>query len=831
MLHLQNINGTVLRLFLFLTLCTDFRLSAAVDTMAATDTIKDGDTLVSADGTYELGFFSPGNSLNRYLGIWYKKISNGTVVWVANRETPLNNSAGVLKFIADRGILALFNGSNSIIWSSNSSRTVQNPVAQLLNSGNFVIRDATDTNPDNYLWQSFDYFGNTFLPGMKFGRNMITGFERYMTSWKSNDDPSEGDYVYKFDHTGFPELFLTNGLSVLFRSGPWNGLRFSGTPELKQNSIYTFEFVFNQEEFFYRYKLVNDSVVSRMLLTQNGLVERLTWIDRTAGWNIYLTAQMDNCDTYALCGAYGSCDINNSPMCTCLKGFVPKYPNQYDMADWSNGCVRKSPLACGKGDGFKKYSGVKLPDSRYSWFNTSMSLKECNVECLKNCNCTAYANLDVRQGGSGCLLWFNNLMDIRQLTENGQDLYIRMAASELDKSSGILKNPARTILGILVLMGALLLGVLLALYVCRKRRQKREVISLGKMGSGMGRDGSESHKDDLELPLLDFDDIAEATGYFSISNKLGEGGFGPVYKGSFSDGQEIAVKRLSKDSRQGLDEFKNEVICIAKLQHRNLVKLIGCCIQEDEKLLVYEYMPNKSLNHFIFDKNRSKMLDWPMRFHIINGIARGLLYLHQDSRLRIIHRDLKASNILLDNDMNPKISDFGMARSFGGNETGANTRRVVGTYGYMAPEYAIDGLFSIKSDVFSYGVLVLEIVSGKRNRGFHHPDHDLNLLGHAWKLYKENKLLELIDPATWVSCMIPQVARSILVGLLCVQQSPADRPSMASVVVMLSSESELPEPKPPGFFTERKPVEIEFSSSNKEICSGNDFTLTMLEPR
>ncbi|XP_050217236.1 LOW QUALITY PROTEIN: G-type lectin S-receptor-like serine/threonine-protein kinase SD1-1 [Mercurialis annua] len=221
----------------------------------------------------------------------------------------------------------------------------------------------------------------------------------------------------------------------------------------------------------------------------------------------------------------------------------------------------------------------------------------------------------------------------------------------------------------------------------------------------------------MELPIFDLSTLMKATDNFSSLNKLGQGGFGRVYKGILIDGREIAVKRLSESSGQGPTEFKNEVIMISKLQHRNLVRLLGCCIQRDEKMLVYEFMPNKSLDFFIFDEMRIKFLDWDKRAHIIDGIARGLLYLHQDSRLRIIHRDLKASNVLLDKDMNPNISDFGMARIFGGDQTEANTNKVAGTFGYMSPEYAVDGLFSMKSDVFSFGVLVLEIVSGKKNRG------------------------------------------------------------------------------------------------------------------
>ncbi|KAJ7968434.1 receptor kinase 2 [Quillaja saponaria] len=214
---------------------------------------------------------------------------------------------------------------------------------------------------------------------------------------------------------------------------------------------------------------------------------------------------------------------------------------------------------------------------------------------------------------------------------------------------------------------------------------------------------------------------------FHSANKLGQGGFGPVYKGILEDGKEVAVKRLSRASGQGLEEFMNEVVVISKLQHRNLVKLLGCCIEGDEKMLIYEYMANKSLDAFLFKPLKQKELDWRKRFNIIQGIARGLLYLHRDSRLIIIHRDLKPSNILLDEELNPKISGFGMARIFKGSEDEDNTIRVVGMYGYMSPEYAMEGLISEKLDAFSFGVLLLEIVSGRKNTSFYDDDLSLTL--------------------------------------------------------------------------------------------------------
>ncbi|GLU21723.1 hypothetical protein SLE2022_378460 [Rubroshorea leprosula] len=319
-----------------------------------------------------------------------------------------------------------------------------------------------------------------------------------------------------------------------------------------------------------------------------------------------------------------------------------------------------------------------------------------------------------------------------------------------------------------------------------------------------------------EMHYFSLAEIQAATNYFSDANKLGEGGFGPVYKGIMHNGREVAVKRLSMTSNQGVQEFENEVKLIIKLQHKNLVRLLGYCLEKDEKLLVYEYMANTSLDAFLFDAAKCKLLDWETRANIINGTAKGMQYLHEDSRLKIIHRDLKASNILLDDEMNPKISDFGTARIFGIRQMEANTEKVVGTCGYMAPEYALEGQISVKSDVYSFGILMLEIISGKKNKGFSTSDCGQSLLAYAWMLWSEGKAVELIDPNI-VNNNRPEhdVLRWIQIALLCVQDDPAYRPTMSSVVIMLGSKSiNLHQPLAAPYSTARFLELLDYSSSN-----------------
>ncbi|KAI8537773.1 hypothetical protein RHMOL_Rhmol09G0050600 [Rhododendron molle] len=423
-----------------------------------------------------------------------------------------------------------------------------------------------------------------------------------------------------------------------------------------------------------------------------------------------------------------------------------------------------------------------------------------------------------------------------------------MIFADIDQGNNNNNNRTRTIIIVVASVTTFVTLVIVSFFIILRKKNKGD--SLGKprtyvedADSGSG-DGISS----VESLQYDFDTVTAATDNFSDVNKLGQGGFGAVYKGRLLNGQEIAVKRLARGSYQGDIEFRNEVLLVAKLQHRNLVRLIGFCLEGTERLLIYEFVPNSSLNKFLFDPNRRDQMDWAKRSKIIGGVARGLVYLHEDSQLRIIHRDLKASNVLLDGEMNPKIADFGMARLFAVDETQAITSKIAGTRGYMAPEYMMYGQLSVKLDVFNFGVLVLEILSGHQNNSFRAEqnieDDHTNLISYAWRSWREGTASDLIDPMLRAnSSSTSEMMRYIHIGLLCVQENVARRPTMGSVVVMLSSSSiTLSVPSEPGFFlpsinSEVLRVNGDSSGVNESTQSVNELTqsvneasITELEP-
>ena len=418
---------SLILIVLFLPFCISY------DTLAPNQFINDGQSLISKENNFALGFFSPSNSSHRYLGIWYVKVKKQTVVWVANRNDPINDSSGVLS-INQFGNLVLHDSSNRLVWSTNMSvkgTTTTSSVAQLQDSGNLVL--VQDNNQNVLLWQSFDYPTDTLLPKMKLGVNLITGLDRFLTSWKSLDDPGSGDCFYKMILHGSPEVFLYKGSTPYWRPGPWP---WHSSSPATVSSGYKFDFVNNEDEVSYAYFLDDPSIISRLVVDNSGLLQQLMWNEGDLQWKELWSAPKYRCDKYRQCGTYSKCSPDNINRfeCMCLPGYEPKSPRDWYLRDGSEGCVRKKLglSICRNGEGFLKVQRLKGPDSANAvWMDRSMSSSECEQACLSNCSCTAFVSMNIDGKGTGCLSWYGELVDILENSDEGWDLNIRVDASEL----------------------------------------------------------------------------------------------------------------------------------------------------------------------------------------------------------------------------------------------------------------------------------------------------------------------------------------------------------------------------------------------------------------
>ncbi|XP_039129939.1 G-type lectin S-receptor-like serine/threonine-protein kinase At2g19130 [Dioscorea cayenensis subsp. rotundata] len=792
---------------------------ASLDSISANQTLSGEQLLSSSGGNFVLGFLPIGtNSSQRfYIGIWYNKVSERTPVWLANRAKPVSNpSTSVLQISSQDGNLVLLDQSKSLVWSTNittTSSTSNSTVAVLLDTGNLVLRDGTN-NSSKILWQSFDNPTHTWLPGGKLAFNKVTGKSQQLASWKNSEDPTPGLFSLEIDPDGTSQYIIQwNNSRSYWSSGLWNGQIFNLVPEMTSNYIYNFSYVNNSQENYFIYYVKDENIISRFIMDVSGQIKMLTWVPASGSWILFWSQPRQQCEVFAICGPFGSCNENALPYCNCVKGFRQKFPEDWALSDQSGGCERNTPLQCNTGnnssanvdqDKFFEMDNVRLPDNPQAL--QVGSLDECELACLNNCSCTAYSY------ESGCSLWFGDLLNLQEQYGSGTGggtLYLRLAASELPTQ----KSQKNMVVGIVtgVVAACLLCGAIVWVLVWRRR--KKALLNASKtMESG--------------LMAFRYSDLQRVTKNFT--QKLGEGGFGSVFKGVLPDSTAIAVKKL-EGLRQGEKQFRTEVSTIGTIQHVNLVRLRGFCTEGTNRLLVYDYMPNGSLDTLLFSSKTSpKVLNWKTRYQIALGTARGLYYLHEKCRDCIIHCDIKPENILLDDSFVPKVADFGLAKLMGRDFSRVLTT-MRGTRGYLAPEWITGVAITAKADVYSYGMMLFEIISGMRNseqvgegRGAFFPTRA------AGKLI-EGDAFSLLDTKLEGDANPEEVTRVCRVACWCIQDDETLRPTMGQVVQILEGVLEVdvpPIPRSLQILSENPPENIIFFSDLSSNPSSQMQTYT-----
>ncbi|XP_057830267.1 G-type lectin S-receptor-like serine/threonine-protein kinase At2g19130 [Cryptomeria japonica] len=743
------------------------------DTLSLDTSLTGNQTIISMNGTFELGFFNPNGTSNWYIGIWYANMAEKTYVWVTNRETPARNRSSVLK-LSKEGDLGLFNATGASLWWANVTKKAFQAV--ILDSGNFVLLSVD--NKSEIVWQSFDHPVDTVLPGMRFGG------QQKLVSWKSSLDPAPGLFSYQVDPSGAKQLLLTWNNSVRYWTcGTWDGNVFSQIPEMTNKDSYNITVENNKSGLYVTYTLKN--ILSRYVLAKSGEIQQYALLNDSR-WNLFWSQPRDQCAVYGLCGAYGNCNPNDIQFCSCVEGFTPTDIQAWDSREsWSSGCVRQSPLNCdtknSSTDGFLEPS-VTSPDVDSASSYPATTKNHCQKACLLNCSYTAFT---FKPPFGPCQIWSGDLLNMyRSEPKSNSNVFIRVAASALhktDKSSSSKHKTAAIVDVVLGIVGALVvaLGIFSTLMWWRHPQGHRPGLI-------------ERYADPANsfLRMFSYMELRIATRNFRY--KLGSGGFGTVFKGTLIDGTLVAVKKM-EGSRQDEKQFRAEISSLGIIQHVNLVRLRGFCAQGSRRFLIYDYMPNGSLNTLLFSsssKSKRTVLHWKTRFDIALGTARGLHYLHEKCRDCIIHCDIKPENILLDNNFSAKLADFGLAKLVGRDFSRVLTT-TRGTRGYLAPEW-ISGLpITPKVDVYSFGMTLLEIISGRRNLDLNEQDSSKYYFP-AWaatQIYNGNTI-NIVEEGIAEERDLEEVRRASIVGLLCIEQDEEVRPSMGQVVLLLEGKTQ-----------------------------------------
>lgn len=683
------------------------------------------------------------------------QLKDGTPVWVANREASVADPFACQFMISDDGNLVLLDESKTQIWSTNLSFIPSNStVAVLLDSGNLVLRDASD--PDIIFWQSCDHPADTWLPGCYLGLNKATGENRRLTSWKNSRDPTPGFFSLEIESNQF--FLKLNNSKNYWSSGNWNGQMFSSAPDFGRFA--RFEYISNETMNYFTYSLANNETMVVFTVDYSGQITQRILGDDLQNLSKY-PASPYQCGMQAFCGPFGSCVEDDLPNCSCPMGFSAASPRDWDSGHRSKGCVPNVPLQCAKTDVFIQ-TDMTAYDTHHSVAVDSVA--NCELACLRNCSCTAYSYVN------SCSLLYGDLLKLQtRLSSDNSigDLYLRTGATKSKDSTSNSRGASWYVLGAIIGPIACSIVMFIVIWRCRRRRLMHKLKTV---------DGT----------LLPFRYLALKRITNNFSERLGAGSFGAVFKGTLPDSTVVAIKKL-EGIRQGEKQFRSEASTIGVIQHVNVVRLYGFCSEGNNKLLVYEYMPNGSLDSHLF-RNTSLVLDWKMRYQIALGTARGLSYLHENCRDCIIHCDIKPDNILLDASFIPKVADFGLAKIIDRNFNSVLTT-MRGTIGYLAPEWISGGSITAKADVYSYGMMLLEIISGKRNTAQLDKGHYFPVL--AANKVLEGDILSLLDPRLEGNANLEELYRACKVAFWCIQDNEDCRISMRQVVQFLEGTVEV----------------------------------------
>ncbi|KAL6868231.1 hypothetical protein ACP4OV_015076 [Aristida adscensionis] len=706
-------------------------------------------SLISKNGAFKLGYDC---SVPRFcgLGIWFANSSSCGQEYfpVWKPDISIGYRFYSLKSynisLSEEGVLHI--NSTDIYyfsWSSPYVRTTSvSAVLVLLDNGNLVIRDRA--NDSMVIWQSFDNPTNILLAGGHLGFNTITGKNITLLSY-SSDFSIWFTYTLSIDTTrrrGFIIKQNPNGVMFAGSFPGWMDIQEDGDNALTFNDAHT-------------YLHLDESGILRF--AKQGECNPVLW-----------SAPESVCDFDSYCGPYSLCKMPGT--CICPDGFDPLPAEAWIT---TLGCSRKVPLDCkstiiGSDVAFYPIDGIlKYPQNARTLEVTSM--EQCQSSCLKDCTCTAFAY------NTTCLLWFLELQNtvVFDSVSNGSRMYVRVATEQQQSSSGSLKEKGI----VLSVIGAFaLIAICLALSWGWKRR-----LFKARMVDTNGN-----------ITVFSFEQIKNLTKNFS--DKLGEGGYGCVYKGTMPVSTAVAVKKLKRTDK-GDKEFRTEVQTIGMIHHTNLVRLLGFCADGSRRLLVFEYMVNGSLNSHIFSTSSAK-LSWELRYHVALGTARGLAYLHEECKDCIVHCDMKPDNILLDEQFCPKIADFGMAKLHSRDVSRVMTT-MRGTIGYLAPEWISGVPITHKADVYSYGMVLLEIISGRRNSEKIMEGNFTYFPSYAAVKVNEGDVMCLLDRSLEGNADAEQLNRACRIACWCIQDAEDHRPMMRQVVHMLEGVMEVEVPPVP----------------------------------